>query len=123
MNDKEYTYPERLHGKNEKGALNYHHVRIHLAGPNPNELASDDSLTIVANIIFQNGPMGEVGVNGIFMEDLIDVLTKRLEDYQETDYKCRENALAITKLQEAKHWLLHRTAERVERGVEGTSEV
>ena len=36
----------------------------------------------------------------------------RLEYYQASKFKCRENALAITKLEEALHWCGHRTAKR-----------
>lgn len=35
---------------------------------------------------------------------------------------CRENSLAITKLEEALHWLEARTKNRKAAGVEGTSE-
>jgi len=45
-----------------------------------------------------------------------------LRSFQAGPYACRENALALTKIEEAMHWLNHRTAERQARGVEGTSE-
>lgn len=35
-------------------------------------------------------------------------------------FRCRQNALAITHLEEALHWCQERTAEREARGVEGT---
>jgi hypothetical protein len=34
-------------------------------------------------------------------------------------FPCRENSIAITKLEEALMWLNKRTADRVKRGVEG----
>lgn len=68
---------------------------------------------------FQLGPVKEVGVNGCQMEDILDICITRLKGFQRGKFKCRENALALTKLQEAKHWLCHRTAGRVARGVEG----
>lgn len=68
---------------------------------------------------FQCGPVGEVGVNGICIEDVIDALTIRLNGFQNGPFKCRENALAITKLEEARMWLSERTRKRVEQGVEG----
>lgn len=71
-------------------------------------------------IKFQAGPLKEVGINGCAIEDVIDVLIYRLEGFQKTDFRCRENALAITKLEEAKLWLLYRTAKRQAQGVEGT---
>ena len=39
--------------------------------------------------------------------------------YLNKDYPCRENAMTITKLDEAMMWQKHRTANRVARGVEG----
>ncbi len=76
-------------------------------------------------IHWQDGPLGAQGdarrtPNGAFVEDVIAAALGRLEFYQVGAFKCRENALAITKLQEALHWLRHRTADRLARGVEGT---
>ena len=79
--------------------------------------------TLFSKVSFQNGPIQESGVNGCHQEDLIAIVIDRLQSFQSGDYSCRENALAITKLEEALHWLNHRTAERQARGVEGTSEL
>lgn len=62
-------------------------------------------------IKFQAGPLPQ-GVNGCSIEDVIDVLVTRLEGFQTGAFRCRENALAITKLEEAKQWLLYRTSKR-----------
>ena len=70
-------------------------------------------------IKFQAGPLPE-GINGCSIEDVIDVLVTRLEGYQSGAFVCRENDLAITKLEEAKQWLLCRTSKRQVQGVEGT---
>jgi hypothetical protein len=75
-----------------------------------------------ATVFFQNGPIKENGINGCHNEDLLAIVIHRLESFQAGDYRCRENAIAITKLEEAMHWLMHRTSARVKRGVEGTSE-
>ena len=72
-------------------------------------------------ISFQNGPIAESGVNGISGEALLAIVEDRLKCFQAGPYACRENALALTHLQEAMHWLHHRTRERLQRGVEGTS--
>lgn len=69
---------------------------------------------------FQNGPIAEAGVNGITQEVLIAICVDRLRSFQGGPYACRENALALTKLEEAQHWLLSRTRARMVRGVEGT---
>ena len=75
-----------------------------------------------AKISFQKGPVAESGKNGIFIEDLLQICRHRLQCFQNGDFACRENALALTKIEEALHWLNHRTADRQRRKVEGTSE-
>ena len=74
-----------------------------------------------ASVSFQTGSIKEAGVNGCHNEDLIVIVVDRLRDFQSGDFSCRENALAITKLEEALHWLNHRTIARTARGVEGKS--
>ena len=56
--------------------------------------------------------------DGTTNEEVLRVLVDRL-NYLQAKFPCRENALAITKLEEAQHWLAHRTANRKARGVEG----
>ena len=75
---------------------------------------------IRTSINFQNGPILEAGINGISGEALLAIVEDRLKCFQSGQYACRENALALTHLQEAMHWLHHRTRERMQRGVEGT---
>lgn len=82
----------------------------------------DDNASGVT-LFFQNGAINEVGVNGITHEALIAIVLDRLRAFQGGPYACRENALAITKLEEAQHWLHRRTLVRMSRGVEGTMKV
>lgn len=72
-------------------------------------------------VSFQNGPIKEFGVNGVMNEDLIAIVIDRMRCFQSGDYACRDNAIALTKLEEALMWLRHRTDEREARGVEGTN--
>lgn len=74
-------------------------------------------------ISFQNGPINEVGVNGITQEVLLAIVADRLRSFQNGPYACRENALALTKVEEAQQWLQSRTLARMRRGVEGTHTV
>lgn len=69
---------------------------------------------------FQVGPIGEVGVNGVTNEALLAIVLDRLGFFQQGEFKCRENALAITKIEEGMLWLFARTLARIHRGVEGT---
>ena len=79
---------------------------------------------------WQDGPLGRgedrQEPNGAFVETVISAAKQRIEFYQQANdgkFKCRENAIAITKLEEALHWLEHRTKDREERAVEGTHTV
>jgi len=76
----------------------------------------------IASISFQNGPIKEVGVNGVTQEALLAIVEDRLICFQVGPYACRENAVALTKIQEAMMWLQKRTRDRIARGVEGTHE-
>lgn len=76
--------------------------------------------TGVTKISFQNGPINEVGINGLTHEVLLAIVADRLRSFQAGPYAGRENALALTKIEEAQHWLHHRTLARMARGVEGT---
>lgn len=78
-------------------------------------------------IDWQNGPLMVDGQrqqpNGAFVEDVIAAVLQRIQYYQEAaggKFRCRQNAIAITKLEEALFWLRDRTEERERRGVEGT---
>ena len=82
------------------------------------------------SITWQNGPLGRddnrTEPNGAFVETVIAAAKQRIEYYQKTAagrFACRENAVAITKLDEALMWLQKRTADREARGVEGTHDV
>jgi hypothetical protein len=52
----------------------------------------------------------------------IAILIDRL-NYLNKKFSCRENSLAITKLEEALMWLNKRTLDRVARNVEGQNRV
>ena len=56
--------------------------------------------------------------NGTTLEWVLKASIARLQDLN-TRFSCRENSLAITKMEEALMWLNKRTENRIERGVEG----
>lgn len=84
--------------------------------PNVNFVAGLGHITIH----FQNGPINESGVNGLTQEVLLAIVADRLRSFQAGKFACRENALALTKIEEAMQWLHARTRQRMARGVEGT---
>ena len=75
---------------------------------------------------WQDGPLGRgedrKEPNGAFVETIIAAAKQRIEYYNSTKFSCRENSIAITKLDEALMWLNKRTADREAREVEGTHE-
>lgn len=95
--------------------------RFIVAKAEPNN--SGEPYEPLAEVHFQEGPIKECGVNGVCNEDLINIVICRLEHFQQSEFRCRENALAITALEEALLWLRKRTMGRENRGVEGTHTV
>lgn len=71
-------------------------------------------------IMFQNGPINEVGVNGLTHETLLAILIDRMEGFQSGPYANDFNAAALDHLRSAAGCLHDRTRERISRGVEGT---
>lgn len=69
---------------------------------------------------FQNGPIAEVGVNGITHEALLEVLIDRLTGFESGPFANSYNATALEHLELARDALHARTKERTARGVEGT---
>ena len=76
------------------------------------------------NISWQNEPLGRgderIEPNGAFVETVISAALQRIQYYQNSRFNCRENAIAITKLEEALHWLDSRTRRREDQKTEGT---
>lgn len=69
----------------------------------------------------QNQPIKECGVNGCQVDELIEAAKLILVGLNK-NFPCRQNSRAITKLDEALHWLTDRRNERESRGVEGTNQ-
>lgn len=74
-------------------------------------------------IRFQKGPLAENGPNGFTHEALLAIVEDRLKSFQAGPFACPHNEIALIRLQEAMMWLNKRTADRVDRGVEGKSVV
>ena len=70
----------------------------------------------------QNGPVKEAGVNGCQVDTVIETAKVIIEGLNKR-FPCRENAMVITKLDEALMWSQKRKQDREARGVEGQSKV
>ena len=106
-------YTEVWHENKEEMKYNAPHTFHVLTATSP-------TAAFLGEVHFQEGPIKECGVNGVCNEDLIAMVITRLEHFQKTEFACRDNAVAITKLEEALMWLRKRTMAREKRGVEGT---
>jgi hypothetical protein len=99
-----------------QGGASHHYQIRGIQGP------LDHHPVQTVDINFQNGPIKETGINGISQEALLAVVIDRLRSFQAGPFACRDNAVALTKLEEATMWLHKRTNERMRRGVEGTNQ-
>lgn len=112
----------------EKYTTVYHEEDFNFNAPHTFDVVTDkDRLdgkgqlpVAIQRVHFQEGAIKEHGVNGVMNEDLIAMIICRLEHFNQTEFRCRENSMAITKLEEALLWLRKRTMGREKRGVEGT---
>lgn len=76
----------------------------------------------LATIQFQDGPRSiEDSVAGVIDTDLLEIVRDRLRGFQSGEFSCRENACALTHIEEALMWLNRRVEDRIDRSVLGTN--
>ena len=73
-------------------------------------------------IVWQDGRVGEDGQNGAFVEDVIEAVLQRLRFFQTSKFRCRENAVAITHIEDGLNMLDARTRKRLIAGIENSYE-
>lgn len=96
------------------------------AGPQPSDKAAGyldfDEKDIVGEFAFQHGPRCNAeSIQGILDTDLLEIVRDRLVAFNKGEFATRENAIAITKIEEALLWMNKRVEDRAERGVLGTT--
>ena len=67
----------------------------------------------------QNGPPQEVGINGCRVETMLEMVRTIINGLNEK-VSCQENQEVLAHLDRALGWLARRSADRRNRGVEGT---
>lgn len=105
----------------------YHDYDIYPAGFDPlwalGEVDPDNVELPLACVEFQKGPRNDAGArHGVLDTDLLEIVRDRLKAFQSGPYATRENACALTHIEEALLWLNKRVEDRAERGVLGTAE-
>lgn len=93
------------------------------AACNDYQIVSVAKLLTLCTIHFQDGPIKDNKINGIFMEDLLNIVKDRLLNYQKTEFACDYNAKAIDGINLALNALRERTIDRENRGVLGTEQI
>lgn len=95
------------------GGAYHHYVVFHGLDPERDETRTD--------IKFQKGPRNVEGsVGGVIDGDLLEIVRDRLRAFQAGEFACRENACALTHIEEALMWMNKRSEDRAERQVLGT---
>ena len=85
-----------------------------------NDFGEDSEPLVV--IRFQNGPRKDTAsVSGVLDTDLLEIVRDRLKGFQSGEFSSRENACALTHIEEALMWLNRRVEDRIERQVLGTN--
>lgn len=72
-------------------------------------------------IQMQCGPRKDnSSIHGVLDSDLLEIVRDRLKAFQAGPYSSRENACALTHIEEALMWMNRRVEDRIERNVLGT---
>lgn len=73
-------------------------------------------------IMFQNGAReSKDSAHGVLDTDLLEIVRHRLQCFQNGYFPTRENAIALTHIEEALLWMNKRVEDRIERDVLGTN--
>ena len=93
----------------------YHEYDVYAANDGPE---NGNPLIVIQ---FQKGPCKDpASQHGVLDGDLLEIVRDRLRMFQAGPFNCRENACALTHIEEALMWLNKRAEDRAARGVLGT---
>jgi hypothetical protein len=77
----------------------------------------------ITEIQLQCGPRKEENsIHGAIDTDLLEIVRDRLKAFQAGPFSSRENACALTHIEEALMWMNRRVEDRIERNVLGTNQ-
>lgn len=85
-------------------------------------VSNEETRTSFGLIQFQNGARKlEDSTPGVLDTDLLEIVRHRLQCFQAGPFSSRENAVALTHIEEALMWMNRRVEDRIERNVLGTN--
>lgn len=110
-----------VYATGDPGPGGAYHDYIVRSGITPGEVDAPE--LDVATISFQKGPRKDPNArHGVLDSDLLEIVRDRLKSFQSGDFATRENACALTHIEEALMWMNRRVEDRIERSVLGTYE-
>lgn len=78
---------------------------------------------LLLTVQMQRGPRKEAdSLHGVIDTDLLEIVRDRLKAFQAGPFSSRENACALTHIEEALMWLNRRVEDRIERDVLGKNQ-
>lgn len=105
-----------VYSLDEKGSGGAHHKYLIC------EEGGNEHEGVFAEIHFQNGARKEsTSIHGVIDTDLLEIVRDRLKAFQAGPFSSRENACALTHIEEALMWMNRRVEDRIERDVLGRS--
>lgn len=107
-----------VYAMNERGNGGANHTyAVHKCGNNT--VFETESLAVIQ---FQDGARKiPDSTPGVLDTDLLEIVRDRLKGFQSGEFACRENACALTHIEEALMWMNRRVEDRIERDVLGTN--
>lgn len=106
-----------VYAVDEKGNGGAHHIY------DIKQKVDNGGILDMQRIVFQNGARKERGsTTGVLDIDLLEIARHRLQCFQQGDFSSRENAIALTHIEEALMWLNRRVEDRIERNVLGVNQ-
>lgn len=111
-----------VYSVDEKGPGGAHHRYIICEHDKTSWQNGNSSEGILIDIQLQCGARKEdMSVHGVIDTDLLEIVRDRLKSFQAGQFSSRENACALTHIEEALMWLNRRVEDRIERNVLGTN--
>lgn len=112
----------------EKGPGGANHLYVVYKAGSATLEGNDSSLRgnpedLLLTLQMQCGPRKEEGsLHGVIDTDLLEIVRDRLKAFQDGPFASRENACALTHIEEALMWMNRRVEDRIERNVLGKNQ-
>lgn len=112
-----------VYSVDEKGPGGAHHKYIICKYDETTWQNGNNSEGVLSEIQLQCGPRKEENsIHGVIDTDLLEIVRDRLKSFQAGPFSSRENACALTHIEEALMWMNRRVEDRIERNVLGKNE-